>query len=91
MGYFSGHNKTIFVRHFETPVPNQKWTTDASELKISPADIWFVGNSVNDRFAYKSGAKTLCINPKLTDPTNQTVWNRCIPKCENLLEIFQYI
>lgn len=63
----------------------------ASELKISPADIWFVGNSVNDRFAYKSGAKTLCINPKLTDPTNQTVWNRCIPKCENLLEIFQYI
>ena len=63
----------------------------ASELNISPQDILFVGNSVNDRFAYISGARTLCINPKLTDITNQTVWNDCIPTCENLLEIFDFI
>ena len=63
----------------------------ACELNISPRDILFVGNSLNDRFAHKSGARTLCINPKLTDTTNQTVWNDCIPTCENLLEIISYI
>lgn len=63
----------------------------ATDLNISPNDILFVGNSSNDRFAYSSGAKTLCINPKLTDTTNRTVWNDCIPTCENLTEILQYI
>ena len=66
-------------------------TEIAMELNISPKDILFVGNSVNDRFAYKSGAKTLCINPKLVDATNRTVWNECIQTCRNLTEIIQYL
>lgn len=63
----------------------------ASELRISPKDILFIGNSVNDQFAYISGAKTLCINPKLTDITNRTIWNDCIPICRDLWEILQYV
>lgn len=66
-------------------------TEIAMELNISPMDILFIGNSVNDRFAHISGARTLCINPKLTDATNRTVWNDCIQTCEDLTEIIQYL
>lgn len=63
----------------------------AHELNISPKDILFVGNSSNDRFAYRSGARTLCINPILTDITNQIVWNDCIFSCNNLQDIIEFI
>ena len=66
-------------------------TEIATELNISPKDILFIGNSINDRFAYESGAQTLCINPKLTDTSNQTVWNDCIITCNNLKDILSYI
>lgn len=35
------NNKTIFVRHFETTGPNQKWATDVSELKIPCGKLYF--------------------------------------------------
>lgn len=63
----------------------------AFRYEIPESDILFVGNSINDRFAYLSGAKTLCINPKLTDPTNRNIWNNCIPLCDNLTNILQFI
>lgn len=63
----------------------------AEELNISPKDILFVGNSINDRFAYLSGAKTLCINPTLTDPSNSDIWHNCIQTCNNLEEILYYL
>ena len=63
----------------------------ASELRISPKDILFIGNSINDQFAHLSGAKTLCINPQLTDITNRTIWNNCIPNCRDLREILRYV
>lgn len=63
----------------------------ASELKISPKDILFVGNSNNDRFAYLSGARTLCINPILTDPANDTIWHNYIQTCEDLSQILSYL
>lgn len=63
----------------------------ATELAISPKDILFVGNSINDRFAYISTARTLCINPRLTDTTDRTVWNECIPTCDDLTEILNYL
>lgn len=63
----------------------------SKELKISPHDILFVGNSINDQFAYLSGARTLCINPKLTDVTNSSVWNQCIPTCRDLTEILEFL
>lgn len=63
----------------------------ANELRISCADILFVGNSINDQFAYVSGAQTLCINPKMTDPTNTDVWHDCIFECTDLKQIMNYI
>lgn len=59
--------------------------------RISPRDILFVGNSINDRFAYLSGCRTLCINPQLVDTTNKEVFNYCIPCLENLKEVLPYI
>ena len=63
----------------------------AKNLQISTKDILFIGNSVNDQFAYLSGAKTLCINHKLTDITNNLIWNECILECKDLKEIIKYI
>lgn len=63
----------------------------ADELKISTKDILFIGNSHNDHYAYESGARTLCINPILTDITNTTIWHECIETCNDLTEIFNYI
>ena len=63
----------------------------AEELNISTQDILFVGNSVNDRFAYQSGAETLCINPKLVDITDNIVWNHNIIECKDLQEIIPFI
>ena len=63
----------------------------AEELNISPQDILFVGNSMNDRFACRSGARTLCINPTLTDPFDKKVWNNCIQSCESLGEILAFL
>lgn len=63
----------------------------ANELKVSVKDILFIGNSHNDHFVYKSGARTLCINPQLTDATNSKIWNEYIETCEDLTEILEYI
>lgn len=63
----------------------------AEELKISPKDILFVGNSRNDHFVYKSGARTLCINPQLTDMMNTMIWHDYIETCNDLTEILKYI
>lgn len=63
----------------------------SQKLEISPKDILFVGNSINDRFAYTSGARTLCINPKLTDISNRLVWNECLTTCNDLTDILKFI
>lgn len=63
----------------------------ASSLNIPTKNILFIGNSVNDRFAHLSGARTLCINPTLTDVTDRAVWNDCIQTCTDLREILKYL
>ena len=63
----------------------------ADDLQISTKDILFVGNSRNDHFAYESGARTLCINPRLTNITDTLIWNECIETCTNLTEILTYL
>ena len=63
----------------------------ARELRISVKDVLFVGNSWNDRFAFESGAKTLCINPLFVDPLDTKVWNHHIIGCQNLTEILPFV
>lgn len=66
-------------------------TMIAEKHKISPQDILFVGNSVNDRFAYLSGCRTLCVNPQLVDATNREIFNNCIPYMDDLKKILPYV
>jgi len=63
----------------------------SNELNIKPYEILFVGNSNNDQLAYTSGAVTLCVNPRLTDPFEDKKWNNTINDMQNLDEILKYI
>jgi phosphoserine phosphatase len=63
----------------------------AKENHFSTANMIYIGNSINDVSAYKSGADTLCVNPHFTDPTNKTQWKDNIPNMSNLAEIMDYI
>lgn len=62
----------------------------AKELKIHPYEILFVGNSNNDELAYKSGAVTLCVNPKSTNEHNVEIWNYRIENMRTLTDILPY-
>lgn len=63
----------------------------AEELKIDPNKILFVGNSLNDEWAHKSGARTLAINPRNTNMFNSDIWDDCIVHCNSLIEIMKYV
>lgn len=63
----------------------------AENLKLSTNDILFIGNSYNDKYVYTSGAKTLCINPKNTDPSDTIIWHNCIQECTDLSQILDYV
>ncbi len=58
---------------------------------IQPYEVLYIGNSNNDEFAYKSGVRTLCVNPKYTSTSNKKVWHNCIPLMNNLTEIYPFI
>ena len=41
---------------------------------------------MNDEWVYKSGARTLCVNPDETKSENKEIWNKVI-HTDNLLDI----
>ena len=57
------------------------------KTNTKPEEIIFVGNGDNDEWAYKSGCKTICINPVNTDSKNRTIWHNEISSLESLAEI----
>lgn len=61
------------------------------EIGIKREDIVFVGNSNNDEWAYKSGCKTICINPEDTCVDNRTVWNDVIYDMTDLRQLLPII
>ena len=60
-------------------------------LGISPSDILFVGNSNNDTWAYQSGAKTLCVNPSLTNYHDNTIWHNTIVDFDNFSKLLPFV
>jgi phosphoserine phosphatase/NAD-dependent SIR2 family protein deacetylase len=65
-------------------------TRIASDLACDPIDILFVGNSLNDSWASRSGARTLCVNPVDVDFSNTLVWYDYIRDMSNLTEILPF-
>lgn len=61
------------------------------ETKVSPTEVLFVGNSFNDTYVYRSGARTLCINPSNTNYTNSIYWHNYIRELKNLHEILPFV
>lgn len=64
------------------------------ELKktgIKSEDIVFIGNSNNDEWAYKSGCRTICINPEDTCSEDRTVWNDVIYNMTDLRQLLPII
>jgi HAD superfamily phosphoserine phosphatase-like hydrolase len=60
------------------------------DMRISPSDVLYVGNSCNDIFASRSGARTLCVNPRFTDPDNEEHWTYAIQEMTSLEDILKY-
>jgi HAD superfamily phosphoserine phosphatase-like hydrolase len=58
--------------------------------RYSPYDVLFVGNSCNDIFASRSGARTLCVNPRATNPDDKHHWTYLIRRMDNLNQILRY-
>lgn len=63
----------------------------AQTFRINPFQILFIGNSNNDQLAYESGAVTLCVNPRDTDPRNRKIWHNTIYEMQNFNSILDYI
>lgn len=61
-----------------------------SDNGYSPYDVLFVGNSCNDVFASQSGARTLCVNPRSTNPDNREHWTYLIRRMDNLEQILRF-
>jgi phosphoserine phosphatase len=60
------------------------------DLGCEPLDVLFVGNSLNDSWAYQAGARTLCINPADVDYSNTSVWSEYIKEMKSLVEILPF-
>lgn len=61
------------------------------EFSLRPEEITFVGNGSNDVWAYKSGAKTICINPRGADEDDHKKWTNVLLDVKDLTEILEYI
>lgn len=52
----------------------------------APSEVLFIGNSMNDEWVYKSGARTLCVNPDETQSENREIWHKVVCT-DNLLDL----
>lgn len=57
------NHKTKFVRHFETNKPNEKWTTDVSEFKISKGKVYL--SPILDMYDSSIIAYDISLSPNL--------------------------
>lgn len=68
-----------------------EYVKNLSDRLVIPAkEILFIGNSFNDAHVYKSGARTLCVNPSLTNSHNRKYWHDTIDEMTSLVEILKY-
>ena len=54
---------------------------------VDKADIYFVGNGINDEWVASTGCKTICINPEDTDATNTDIWCSKVERLTEILDI----
>lgn len=59
--------------------------------RLDPLQVLFVGNSANDAWASRSGARTVCVNPIETDPGNSRNWTSSIRHMTSLSQILRHV
>ena len=91
--YFSedGALSQIVATKFDFEGKPKFITKVQQELQIEPHEICFVGNGENDAFAYKSGAKTICVNPVDADEDDAEKWTHVLKNVTNLTKILDCI
>ncbi|MEZ5963207.1 MAG: HAD-IB family phosphatase [Planctomycetota bacterium] len=57
---------------------------------VAPLETLFVGNSLNDVWVGNSGARTLCINPYVTDGFNKRHWSAVRQRVSDLRELLPF-
>jgi HAD superfamily phosphoserine phosphatase-like hydrolase len=62
-----------------------------ADQQLSPLDVLYVGNSSNDVWASQSGARTLCVNPHMTNPDIEEHWTYAIKEMTDLRQIMKFI
>ena len=63
------------------------YITELCESKgFKPSEVLFIGNSMNDEWVYKAGARTLCVNPDQAKSDDLEIWNRVV-YTDNLLSL----
>ena len=83
--------KNLFVAYWVALIGRNTQEEIMKVNGLKPYEILFVGNSDNDDWAYKSGARTLCVNPNNTDYTNAKKWHSLLMEMTNLKEIIPFI
>lgn len=62
-----------------------------NKYNLSNEEIVFIGNDKNDEDIYKTGIKTICINPNKANYTDKKIWNHCILSSNDMKDIEEYI
>lgn len=63
----------------------------ANENCVPLDEVLFIGNSFNDIHVRKTGARTLCINPKNTNYTDKKYWCDSLKGAKSLRDIIPFI
>jgi HAD superfamily phosphoserine phosphatase-like hydrolase len=87
----NGELDKIIGTKFDFEGKSDYLTQVAMENDINPYEILFIGNSLNDEWAHQSGALTLCVNPRLTNPNQHIQWTYAINRMNNLKEILKFV
>lgn len=101
--YFDGYKANIMLFHIDNRLAKIEGTKYDFEGKAdfikkiakkeklkSPSEILFIGNSDNDEYAYRSGAQTLCFNPKNANFRNKRIWHRHF-RADSFFDLYDYI
>ena len=87
----SGKLKGITTLDHEIQDKSQFVQIMIKNLKLSSDEVVFFGNGKNDETVYKTGVKTICINPDGANFDNKLYWNETIKHTDDLKSILNFI
>lgn len=62
-----------------------------ADENLHPLEVLYIGNSSNDVWVSNSGVRTLCVDPKLTDPDERGAWGDKIQNFKSARQILEHV